>query len=186
MSVQGHAIASNANLTPASATFEAAAAATDGMVCALVDAFETLTTTCSSKAPVAVKESPPLVLATKAALGATIPEHSLRDDSNVAAREDPGAADTLPEQPTHEAEGAAAAVENGIKYDNFDAREAEKATAKEAKVAHDNWLELRARVESVDPRVFAFRDDPKYLQQCEEAKQRRTLAAIPSCTPAWH
>ncbi|ETI52283.1 hypothetical protein F441_04515 [Phytophthora nicotianae CJ01A1] len=61
-----------------------------------------------------------------------------------------------------------------------------KTAAKEAESARNNWLELRARVERVDPRVFAFEKDPKYLQQCEEAKQRRALAAATSVSPGWH
>lgn len=51
--------------------------------------------------------------------------------------------------------------------------------------ARGNWRELRARVESVDTRVFAYQNDPKYLQQLEKAKQRRALAAA-SKSPGWH
>ncbi|KAG6960241.1 hypothetical protein JG688_00009681 [Phytophthora aleatoria] len=67
-----------------------------------------------------------------------------------------------------------------------EAADSSKATAKEAEYARNNWLELRARVESVDPRVFAYQKDPKYLQQCEEAKQRRALAVATSVSPSWH
>ncbi|TDH71444.1 hypothetical protein CCR75_003499 [Bremia lactucae] len=56
------------------------------------------------------------------------------------------------------------------------------ATTKAGPV-HNKWQELRTRVETVDPRVFAYQNDPKYLQQCEQAKQRRALAAG---TPVWH
>ncbi|KAF4043545.1 hypothetical protein GN244_ATG04156 [Phytophthora infestans] len=66
------------------------------------------------------------------------------------------------------------------------ATDASQITVKEAESARSNWLELRARVESVDPRVFSYEKDPKYLQQCEEAKQRRALAVATSVSPGWH
>ncbi|KAL3665387.1 hypothetical protein V7S43_009425 [Phytophthora oleae] len=64
--------------------------------------------------------------------------------------------------------------------------DASNASASETEHARTNWLELRARVENANPRVFAYHDDPKYLQQCEDAKQRRALAAAMSISPSWY
>eukprot|EP00644_Phytophthora_capsici_P001851 jgi/Phyca11/108113/e_gw1.14.823.1 len=69
---------------------------------------------------------------------------------------------------------------------NSESPECSKATFSEAGNARTKWLELRERVENVGPRVFAYHDDPKYLQQCEEAKQRRATAAAMCISPSWH
>ncbi|GMF17940.1 unnamed protein product [Phytophthora lilii] len=74
-----------------------------------------------------------------------------------------------------------------IQTGNTEPAEASKAaTPSETDLARSSWLELRARVDTVDPRLFDFRTDPKYLQRCKEAKHRRAVAASASSTPAWH
>ncbi|EGZ19967.1 hypothetical protein PHYSODRAFT_328139 [Phytophthora sojae] len=114
-----------------------------------------------------------------------------------AAAVEPSPATAAPEpaeqqQPEDNAKNVAAAdADNAIQPAQQEqgeggAAEAPNAAPSNAEQARNNWLELRARVESVDPRVFAFREDPKYLQQCAEAKQRRTAAATTHVTPAWH
>ncbi|KAK1944036.1 hypothetical protein P3T76_003948 [Phytophthora citrophthora] len=69
---------------------------------------------------------------------------------------------------------------------NPETPEPSKTAASEAEHARTNWLELRERVENVGPRVFAYHDDPKFLQQCEDAKQRRATAAAMCISPSWH
>ncbi|KAE9011091.1 hypothetical protein PR003_g15563 [Phytophthora rubi] len=110
----------------------------------------------------------------------------------AAVVEPPNTKAAAEQQPEDTKDAAAAGPEDANKVDkpaqqdNTEAAEAPDATPNEAESARNNWLELRARVESVDPRVFGFREDPKYLQQCAEAKQRRTAAATTHVTPAWH
>ncbi|KAG6620793.1 uncharacterized protein IUM83_11582 [Phytophthora cinnamomi] len=94
------------------------------------------------------------------------------------------------EQQPDDAKDTAAAdpldAKNADEPGNGEAAQGSTPAPNEAELARNNWLELRSRVESVDPRVFAFREDPKYLQQCAEAKQRRSAAATTQVTPAWH
>ncbi|GMG14486.1 unnamed protein product [Phytophthora fragariaefolia] len=132
---------------------------------------QTLATSCAAKITpasatfeAAVVESPSILPATKAALDPI----EKQPDSDAAV------ADVVDANNTNE------------NAQHPEAAHTPDAAPSESELARNNWLELRARVESVDPRVFAFRDDPKYLQQCAEAKQRRTAAAASPITPAWH
>ncbi|KAL7687840.1 hypothetical protein Plhal304r1_c021g0075411 [Plasmopara halstedii] len=77
-------------------------------------------------------------------------------------------------------------VDEQISQMNIQPIDASNTIALKKKHANSNWIELRARVESVDSRVFAYQNDPKYRLQSDKSKQRRALAAATSKSPGWH
>ncbi|KAG7385463.1 hypothetical protein PHYPSEUDO_001499 [Phytophthora pseudosyringae] len=164
MSVQSLASTADAKITPASASFEAAAAPSEDnsrRLSLFACLFDALTVT-----PAQVDEQT---------------DQGVLED---AKPQPDNAADEQSDVPSTAATECSVVKQNPKSA--VAASDATKTTPKEAEYARNNWLELRARVESVDPRVFAFQNDPKYLQQCEEAKQRRVLAAATSVSPGWY
>ncbi|KAL4102740.1 hypothetical protein PRIC1_006483 [Phytophthora ramorum] len=164
MSVTSFIAVSDAKITPAPATFESAASAAVGNSKNASSGDNVFSCVAKVASSIAAQITGP---------GASA-DHNPEGKPQQLKRPEPDGTEVV----------VIGEVDNDTDRGNQELREA-PLDDKEAHAerTRSNWLELRARVQRVDPRVFAYEKDPKYLQQCAEAKQRR--AALTPSAPVW-